>query len=254
MKILLKLLVSSALLLFFINGAFADNSDVAYQEIITFEIHKKRDGSHRLTSTVEVKQSFLSERSTRSNRIYILEPFWAKVSKLKASFRDTALRSRYHTTQLVDFKDIFISDYKVHTLHFPGDIRQGETAAVRYKQEYAEIAFLPIIRIPNIDSVESYHIIFKHPKTTRIDFEIFFSRDSIDFEIDRSNSRQTTLRFNRIGYQKKLDYYPFNDFHAAILTSITDKGKPVNPVKPKGMIDWYAKQVDLNPTQPNHFR
>ncbi len=247
-RILVNLYISIALFLFFTNCASADDPDVIYQEKITFEISKRGDNSHRLTSLVEVKKTFLSERSTRNNLMRINEPFYAKISALKATFRNKRLKKRYFTTHLADVKDVFITDHKIHTLHFPGDISQGETAAYSFRQEYMDIAFIPIVFIPNIDYVKAFDIVFEHPKTTQIDFEVFFFREGIDYEIDRPNSKQTTLRFNEIGYQKALEYYPFNDFHAAILISIIENGNSINPVQPKAFLDWYAEKVDLKPT------
>ena len=249
MKInLIRIVFFCALLLLAAHIATADGPDVALRNKIVFNLQKTSDGSYYLASRVETQHSFISARSMRDNHITIFEPYWAKVSNLKATFRGKPLKNKYHSTQLAEFKDIFISLDKVHTLHFPVDIHEGDTAVISYKQNYDDIALLPIITIPNIDYVKGYQAVFNHPETVQVDFEIFFSRKSIDYEIDRANPMMTTLTFNRIDYQKNLACFPHNDFHAAVLVTVSENGNPVSPVEPEHFVDWYGKEVDLAPT------
>lgn len=225
----------------------AAEPDVAYQKKITYDIRKKGNDSYYSTSDVKEQYLFLSERSIRNTQFYIYEHYFEKISNLKVKFRDKRLKKDYITTGLIEYRDVFISDTKVHKIIFPDDIQKGDSAVISYKQEFADIAFLPIEIIPNIDSVKAYDLIFNHPENIRIDFEIIYSRESTDYNIDRTNPRKTTLSFNQFDYQKPLQYYPYNDFQAAILVKITDNGKPVTPHNPGDFLKWYGSLVDLSP-------
>ncbi len=235
------------LAIFFAHHTFAADQDVAYQKKITYDIRKKSNESYYLTSEVNEQYIFLSARATRNLQLDIYEPYFAKINTLKVKFRDKRLKKDYISTGIIDYKDVFISDTKVHKINFPGDIKQGDTAVISYKQEFSEIAFLPVEIIPNIDSVKAYDLIFNHPENIKIDFEIFFSRESTDYNIDRTNPRKTTISFNQFDYQRPLQYYPYNNFQAAILVKVTDNGKPVTPHNPVDFLKWYGSKVDLSP-------
>ncbi len=227
--------------------AYAADPDVAYQNKITYDIGKKNNDSYFLTSEVEEQYLFLSERAIRNIQLNIYEPYYAKISKLKVKFRNKRLNKNYISTGLIDFRDVFISDTRVHNINFPGDIKQGDAAVISYKQEFENIAFLPVNIIPNIDSVKAYDLIFNHSENIRVDFEIIFSREPVDYNIDRTDPHRTTLCFNNFNYQKPLFFYPYNDFQAAVLVKITNNGKPVTPHNPEDFINWYGNKVDLAP-------
>ncbi|NLD38622.1 MAG: transglutaminase domain-containing protein [Desulfatiglans sp.] len=235
------------LAVFAANLSHAAEPDVAYQKKITYDIRKKGNDSYYSTSDIKEQYLFLSERSIRNTQFYIYEHYFEKISNLKVKFRNKLLKKDYISTGLIDYKDIFISDTKFHKINLPDDIKQGDIAVISYKQEFEDIAFLPIEIIPNIDSVKAYDLIFNHPENIRIDFEIISSRESTDYNIDRTHPRKTTLSFNPFNYQKPLFYYPYNDFQAAILIKITDNGRAVTPHNPEDFLNWYGSLVDLTP-------
>jgi hypothetical protein len=226
---------------------YAADPDVAYHKKTTYDIRKKGVNSYYLTSEVNEQYLFLSERAIQNTQLDIYEPYYAKITALKVKFRDKRLKKEYISTGLIDYRDVFISDTKIHKINFPNDIKKGDTAVVSYKQEFTDIAFLPIEIIPNIDAVEAYDLVFNHPEDIRIDFEVTNSRAPIDYNIDRTDPGKTTLSFNKFNYQEPLPYYPYNDFQAAILVKITDNGKPVTPYNPEDFLKWYGTKVDLSP-------
>ena len=145
MKIQKKLVFCFTFLaIFAAHITYAADTDVAYQKKITYDIRKKGDGVYYLTSEVKEQYIFLSERSIQNVQLSVPEPYFAKISKLKVRFRNKRLKKSYITTGLIDYKDVFLSDTKVHTINFPDDIQQGDTAFISYKQKFENIAFLPI--------------------------------------------------------------------------------------------------------------
>ncbi len=243
----LQLFFYSLFCLLLCSPLFADQADVSYSRIITFEVKENRDGSYRLTSTVAVKQSYLSERSTKENFFRFSEPFFAKVTKVSGKFRNKKLKRRDHYSENAEHPDVFISDAKIHTVMFPDDIRQGETIYYQYKQEFSDIAFFPVLHVPDIDELQEFRVTIKHPKNIRVDFDVFFTRDSIPYQIDRSRAKETVLIFRKIPAQKELPYFPFNGSHASILTTLMKNGQPVTPTTPPKFLEWYAGKVNLKP-------
>ncbi|MEJ2052079.1 MAG: hypothetical protein P8Y60_19980, partial [Calditrichota bacterium] len=212
-----------------------------------FNIKENKDGSYKLTSTVKIDKIYLSERSTKINYFDIYEPFYAKVSKIKGIFRNKTLSKKKIYFEFADFEDSFISEYKIHTLLFPNDIKPHEKLYYEYKQSYSDIAFLPIIYIPNIDLVRSCQIIFEHPEDHLVEFEFFFPRDTIPYTINTSDRKKTILTFENIKELKPINYIPFNEFHAAILVTLRKNDNLVNPTSVPQFMEWYGKLINLSP-------
>lgn len=239
-------------------AATSSDHDVAYEKTIEFKVSRKKGGKYKLSSRVKISTTFLSDRSTRETRYQIYEPYFGRVSKIKARLRDKGVKGNRISSRTYDRGDVFIGDDKLHTISFPANIQVGDKASYSYKMDYRDATYLPLIRIPNKNFLKTFKITIAHPKEVSAEFDIFFSRGEIDYKITNPDTKHTVITFNSLEWVKPLPNFPFNDFRAVVSITLLDNGSPINPVSVAGFADWYLKldhpSPDLNSEQKSLLR
>lgn len=196
-----------------------------------------------LTSRSTVEQTYYSKRSTEYNTFYIHENFFDRVKSIKGEYDDDDINERSISAINPENEDVFLSDYRIHKISFPDKIEVGKSGFYRYEREYKDIAYFPIMFVPNLNRVDSYAIIVEHPDGVQVDFDIYFTAKNIPYTLDTTDPERTILNFSAIERFDKLPYYPFDGFHAAIFTSVRYQGN-INPVTPADFLRWYSNLLD----------
>jgi len=217
--------------------------DASYRESRTFRIEPSRDGGFSLESDVEIGYTYRSERSTQNRVFFVPEPFYAEVSKLRGEFRDRRLDGDRIGVEVPEFQDIFMTSGRVHVLEFPEDAQPGDVARYSYRESYRDVAYMPLLYVPNADHVVSYEVVIEHPDDVEVDFSFFFPREELTPEIDRLKRDRTVLRFRDLHGGDELPYFPFNGFQAAVLVQATHDGTPITPTPAAAFSTWYRTLV-----------
>ena len=217
--------------------------DGSYQESRTFRLTPSREGGFSLACDVEVAYTFRSERSTRARVFYVPEPFYAEVSELRGEFRDRRLDRDRIGVEVPEFEDVFMASGRMQVLTFPEGARPGDVARYSYRESYTDVAYMPLLYVPNADHVSSYEVAVEHPSDVEVSFSFFFPREELAPEVDRSDPRRTVLRFRDLHGGNDLPYFPFNGFQAAVLVEVTQAGAPVTPTPADAFSAWYRTLV-----------
>lgn len=223
-------------------SATSQEADIGRKEEHLFYIQHNGE-QFFLSSRSTVEQVYHSKRSTEYNTFFIHENFYDKVTYLKGEFDDDDIEESSISSIAAQNEDVFISDFRIHRISFPQKIDIGKSGFYRYEKEYKDIAYFPIMYIPNLNKIDSYTMIVEHPSALHIDFNIVFTVKDIPYTIDTTNPERTVLKFGSIEHFDKLSYYPFDGFHAAILTSIRYQ-RNINPITPEDFSRWYFNLLD----------
>lgn len=224
-------------------GAETNAHDVEQSQVITFEIKGNEKKGFELKSEVQIGHTFLSERSTDSTSFYILEDHYVRASDIKAKLDDKKISGKYIITRHIVSRDVFLSDNDIWIINLPRKAKPGQTLTYSYKKKYLDIAYLPIIRIPNIDYLKSFVVTVRHPEEISVDFDLFFSTEELPYRVDSSEAKETRLVFAPIYAAKHLAYFPYNDTRAAILVTLTLQSRTVNPVDVPDFVRWYDERL-----------
>ena len=226
--------------------AYSSEPDMAFSQNDVFEIKEKKH-RYELESETEIKRIYLSQRSTDDVMFFIYEKNHTKVKKIKTKFVK-AYKPGY--IQATVFNS-FYSDEIVHYIEFKEDINPGDSIYYEYTQTYDDIMYMPIIHIPNEDYLAGYKATFKHPKDVVVEFEIFFSRDSIPIKIERSDPQMTVLSVDSVPYANPLPLFAYNESHADILVTFKHGDSTLNKTSIPEFIEWYGQKVNLYPRIPD---
>ncbi len=233
--------------LFVQNNLSAIENDISYDHVSVFEIKAKNEG-FSLNSKTEISIKHLSKRSTDISYYFIPEPFYSSVYKLAAKLGEKRLGKSTFSFTYPKSKDVFLQDGKIHILNLPRKIKQGEQLFYSYRKSYSDLTFLPIIKIPNLDYLNSYKIIIKHPSDVKPEFSFFLPAGDVEYTIKPVGKKQTELIFSKIDKRRSLPYFPFNGMHAAVLVKLMRGQSLINSASPESFMEWYGKQISLTPS------
>ena len=222
--------------------------DVAYSQTVVFKLKEHDENSYTLSSEVSTEVKLLSQRSTKVDDFTISEPFFAPIKKLKVKVNSSSISSNLISYGAANWSDVFLSDHKLYTIHFPSTLKTGDVVSYSYRQEYSDVAFTPILYVPNIDSLRVYRVVFEHPDDVSIDFEFYFPRDSIPYTIDRGETDETSLTFGRVDYEETLMFFPNDHYQAAVLCRLRRGDHVITPVRPDEYVVWYHRQARPSPS------
>ncbi len=221
--------------------------DMAFKQIIELDIKEKHDTEYYGEARISVEVVYGSERSTQRNRFYVFETPFAPISGLSARHNSSNVSKENISVQFTDDQDIFISDEKVHTMQVPSTLKQGDKFSYSYKQTFAELSYLPLYFIPNYDYVEEFTILINHPEELTISFDMFYPEDSLTPVIEHPDDDETTISFKAVLDAKKLSFFPFDTYRAAIRIHAKREDKNVIPANPVEYAGWYSKKTTLEP-------
>jgi transglutaminase-like putative cysteine protease len=210
--------------------------DVALERDEQFTVERAEKG-YRLTRTVEVSTTYLSQRATDDVTHYLGEQYFAPVTNLKAYLDGDRLPGDQIVKTIPERSDVFLDDFHTYRINYKS-LRIGQTASYRYEQRYEDIGFLPVITIPNIDFVKRYSIVFRHPPGVHVDFKLFCPRQRIQPLIQRL-PHQTTISFSDLGRQDALPDFTWNDLQVVVWPQLVEAGRPLHPVDAETYTRWY---------------
>lgn len=244
-----RLAASVAALLLFapLSILLAFDSDFEIEEHTVFTVDGGKEGKYSLESEVKVLYTYLTERSTSNLSFSIWEPFYGKVSDLHGRYSGGRLGGENFSYTFVEHEDIFISNNKVHQILFPNKIKTGETVQYGYTTEYEDAAWFPVQYVPNNARVKKFTLEIEHPSDVQVEFNLFFSRDSIPYRIEKPKSGKTLLIFENIEETEEIPYFPFNGYHAAVQVRLSKGGIGITPTTPKEFTDWYRRLFEQKP-------
>ncbi len=220
----------------------SQESDIGRKEEHVFQV--QYNGQYfSLLSQAVIEQTYRSKRSTEWNTFYIYESFFDKITSISGEYDDDEIDESAISSVAAESEDVFILDSRIHKISFPTEIDTGKSGYYEYQKEYKDIAYFPVMFIPNLNKVDEYSIVVKHPSGVKINFDIIFTIKDVPYTIDTTSDKETILKFSSIKYSDHLPYYPFNRFHAAVLTSVQYQGN-INPVTPADFSQWYFNLLD----------
>lgn len=222
------------------NHLFANEPDFAFKKTYMFKIEENDSSLYDLKSDVQVMYRYLTKRSLKENIFTFYESFEAPVKDVYSYYNGTRLINNV-SFESVSSEDIFIENSKQYFVKFFKDLKIDDVIKYDYEEKYRDIAFIPIIQIPNIDSVTNFEINIAHPKDLKVEFDIFFPYRDFKYKISRGDKR-TILEFDSLSYIPGVSYMPFHHIAASIMIILKKGDKYINPVQPKEFVNWYYKQ------------
>lgn len=139
--------------------------------------------------------------------------------------------------------DIFLTDSKQHVIVFPDDMQQGSNIQYSYQNKYEDIAFLPILQIPNYNETREIVFTYKHPKSYRVEFELFFPADTIAYHVKRTSDKETSISFPGIPFRRHVPYFEYNHIQAAVLPRVYIGATEITKATPENFSNWYSKEL-----------
>ena len=225
----------------------APEKDIIYNKSVEYEIEESSEGTYALSSRVAIDMKFLSERAAKTEVITIGEPFYATVTKVNVKHNGSSVSNANIVYGVAPRTDVFLSDSKQYTVALPSSMKPGDVISYSYRQQFADVAFLPIQFVPNIDYVDGYRISFQHPEDMSIDFEFYFPLDTVRYTIDRSDAEVTKLSFTKLDHIEGLKYYSSDTYRVAALITLKKGERAINPTRARDFVAWYSGQADLRP-------
>ncbi len=214
-------------------------------------LRAKRDQLTQLQTCDSVSRRCLFPGNSDAERDIVYEPVDRPIKTLKFLHNGKKQRNDFESSMLNDGDDVFLSDTKVHLLHFAGPFRQGDLIGYTYTSTIPEVECMPRMIIPNCDSLISCRLTFHHPENTDIALRYLYSREGVNYTISRPSSTATVFSFAPRGRAMPLQYYPYNDQLAMLLPVVTWQGKLVTPNSPETFVGWYGKTLSLQPNLPS---
>ncbi|MEZ5357776.1 MAG: transglutaminase domain-containing protein [Candidatus Zixiibacteriota bacterium] len=236
-----------AILLFWIVPASAETPpEVSFFKKIEYTI-KEKDGDYKLSSRVEYEYVFLTERSTETEGFVVDEFFYNDVSEPKAKINGKGISGYLINSYILEGRDIFLSGSKFYGIRLPGSIEVNDTVRYWYREKFTDIAFLPILDIPNEGHLSVCSLDIIHPEEITIEFEPFFPFGPIPFKVDRPDAERTVLTFSDVDPRDTLDQFQYNDLLAAVLITVKHGDRYITPTTAETFVRWYEKMTSLKP-------
>ncbi|MEM9998515.1 MAG: transglutaminase domain-containing protein [Bacteroidota bacterium] len=227
-------------------ASVSSSADVqaVYEAQHIFELDRKRDGRYELQEEVRVRYAPLTERGALASDVFVYEQFFAPVEKLKAKVNRRTVEQDRHGEYRPEFEDVFLSSGFAHTVRLADTVEPGDQVTYSYERTYVEPAYLPVLYVPNADSLHAFEVVVKHPVDVAVQFDVFVPGDGIVYEVE-PGERTTRLQFQGRGRAQDLDFAPHGGYHAAVLMTLTGPDGPINPVSPEAFGAWYTQLVTV---------
>jgi transglutaminase-like putative cysteine protease len=228
--------------------ARAGDPDIELSMSVRIEVDRRGDSDFDVTSETEVTQKYLSKRSTDMREFTVTEQYYDPVSDFRGELDGYPIDPSNFSFELAPGSDVFLSDFKVHTMSLPKEPQVGQTVSYRYEKAYRSPAFLPILEIPNVDFVKSYTLVIEHPEDVAVDFDVFVPRGDLSYSVEHPDDDETVLRFANIRESEKMPGFPYNGLRAAVMIRMKRGATAVTPTAVPDFVEWYRRSVELAPT------
>lgn len=230
----------------------AAGKDVSVKTEIKYEIRRSGFG-YSLSSEVTRKEKILSDKPQNSEPIVIPESFYAKIEDIECKVNDKWISSDRISVKDVDREDIFIDDFKIHVVRLPDNIKPGDEIKLSYEEEYQDIVYFPVERIPNINAIDEFKIEIEHPEELLIDFDFFFPHKKFNYQVIKESGK-TELKFDSLSYIPEAAYKDFKDVLAGIMVVIKKGGEYITPSTPASFMKWYSGLLKVNQSGKTDYK
>lgn len=221
--------------------AAAQSTDYVYSEQNVFRL----DDRFRLTREVKLEYQIQSDRATRQNQHVVYEPFYAPVENLSAKIGSDRFGNDHIREVMAEARDIFLSGGRLHVLDYPRQAEVGDRIQIEYRQSYSELAYTPLMYVPNVDFLGDFEIVLEHPDHVQVVFHVYFPRDEVAFQEVHEEGR-SAIQFSDLSSVDELPYFAFNDIHAVVQIEfqIAERSTAINPVSAEDFADWYRAKAN----------
>jgi hypothetical protein len=213
---------------------------------MNFELSKSGDG-YELEDNISETYRLMTEVATKQTHYTIEEKFYAPVSKIRAKIDKKSISEDCISSTIKSRTDAFLSDGIEHTIYLATSPTVGSTFSYSYRETYNNASFLPLIVIPNVDSLENFKISIEHPEDVSVTFNFFFPFDSIPCSVRRIDEENIELIVAGVGRQRHLNHYAFYSTRALVLVTLWRGCTQINPTGIREFISWYQKKTTLHP-------
>lgn len=191
--------------------------------------------------------TFLSQRSKEWREFSIGESYFNNISDIAASLDDEEVGKKAIAFSYPKGQDVFLSDYKVHTIEFPATLDTGQTATYSYRTDYKDIRYFPLLYLPNSDYTKSYTVAIHHPQNVRVAFQPVFSRATVPYTIDTSNPEKTVFSCANVYKDEYLNHFDFNSTKAWIQVHLHNDTTSLTPTLLPAFTEWYRTLFNQQP-------
>lgn len=216
--------------------------DVAHIQTVVVSLETNETGQLAVTTNTKVKQILLSQASTKDILYGVSTNYYNPVVKLEAIRNGARLESENIKKIIPEFSDVFLSDMFVYAIDF-GYAEVGDILEYSYIQDYTDIAYLPILFVPNLNFVEDFEVVVNHPEEIDVEFDVYYPRKKLQ-ETVLQRKGVSSIRFENIFAVADLDFFPFNGFHALVIPKLKSKGTIINPIEKESYVQWYLQQYE----------
>ena len=220
------------------------DADIIVSKKITMEINEK-GGRYVIKSDYDIQKILNSNRSLEDDFSTIGESYVGDISKISAKHNGEKIKTKFEVYPSP--ADAFFSTYKLHVISYPFDIDVGDTINYSYREEIEEIAYIPIYKLYNDEYTELFNLSVHHDEELKIEFEVIFSHNQLDYEIQHPSPDNSILRFQNIPERKTLPFYQESNWQAVIALKIFVRDSLITASTPQKFTNWYQ---DLTPLSP----
>jgi hypothetical protein len=220
--------------------AAAASPDVLYAETHTFAFAGGPGAA--LVEDVVVTITFVSERSTAETRFEVHEQYFNRVSAFEAEIDGREVRRRQFTTSPAGSADVFLSGGTIHAFTLAEAPEPGQRLTYRYRRTYPDAAYLPVLYVPNVDQLDRYEVVVRHPPDVAVAFDVASSRGEVPYQTAATDSEARVV-FESLGEADEVPLFALNGFHAAVQVDLRRAGVALTPTRPDEFATWYGRLV-----------
>ena len=219
----------------------ARTPDFAYRESHVFTLEPDRAGGFQLTEEVNISVRYLTPRATDVRTFVVGEPFYAPVTGLSARLGGKKLGRGAVRKEAVEWEDIFLSGGSVHRIDLDRSPAVGEELTYSYETRYTDPAYLPVLDVPNLDAVEHYEIVVRHPAGVRVE-PIVYAPHGTPYVVT-PGGEETRITFTGLAGREDVPYFAHNGAQASVLLQMSAPSGALTPTAPDDFAAWYRALV-----------
>ncbi len=208
-----------------------------------------KDGRFRAVRRVRYREILQTVPSARFVTFTLPEYPWSKLAGIKMSINAKKFGKDYQDVRSGSGDDVFLSDALMHGLFFPtNEMKVGDTLAYECTEDISDLTYLPLCAIVNVDDIESYDLSVKYPKGIVVAPRLVFVRDTFPVSVVDDGAGNLSISTTQIPKSERLSAYPLNSWHGLICLEVSANGKSLTASHPSDFVDWYKRQISLEPT------
>ena len=237
----MRLALTASLLVGAICAPFAtvEAQDFGYVQTTTFTLSDQPSG-YALDEETEVEITYRSERSTYDRSVQVVDASYAPLSDLRGTWNGRRIDAEHIEVRTPQMADVFMAPGEVRTLSVPETPTVGDVLAYRFRRSFDDVAYLPILTVPEVDRVERFEVVVEHPESVTVEFDVFAPRDDAPHVVEREPGR-TTIRLAPTERAPTLPLFAHAGVAAQVLVRAHEAGRAVLPTAPADFARWYGE-------------